>query len=211
MCVNPRIPLAILCAALALAGADRIVRAEAADALSSESIAGGSSDASVLDRYVLQGGWITLFGLVPLSVAAVAVMLQFSLQTRRAAILPRGLLQQLKDLFATNQYADVIHRVADERSVLGDVLHRGLTAAREGVQAMEQTMEEGLEEHAVRLHRKLEYLNLIGSVAPMIGLFGTVHGIIGMFVPSRMPGESRSWRGSPPTWEPRWWPRSGAC
>jgi biopolymer transport protein ExbB len=43
-------------------------------------------------------------------------------------------------------------------------------------------MQEQLEEHAVRLHRKIEYLNLIGSVAPMLGLLGTVHGIIGMFI-----------------------------
>ena len=43
-------------------------------------------------------------------------------------------------------------------------------------------MEEALEEHAAKLSRKIEHLNLIGSVAPMVGLFGTVYGIIGMFI-----------------------------
>ena len=43
-------------------------------------------------------------------------------------------------------------------------------------------MEDALEERGARLSRKIEYLNLIGNVAPMLGLFGTVHGIIGMFI-----------------------------
>ena len=41
------------------------------------------------------------------------------------------------------------------------------------------------EERAARLFRKIEYLNIIGSVSPMIGLLGTVYGMIRLFAAIR--------------------------
>ncbi|NOS99597.1 MAG: MotA/TolQ/ExbB proton channel family protein [Phycisphaerales bacterium] len=133
------------------------------------------------DRYVVQGGWVTLFGLIPLSIAALALTIQYAAQTRRTAIVPREQIDEFESLFASRRYADAVARAAENRSILAFILHRGLTASRHGVAAMDQAMEDALEECATTLHRRIEPLNLIGSVSPMIGLFGTVHGIIGMF------------------------------
>jgi len=133
------------------------------------------------DRYVVQGGWVTIFGLIPLSIAALALTLQYFVQIRRNNIIPQPLIRQLDGLFASKRYADALALVREDRSAMGYVILRGMTAAQDGLVAMEQVMEDALEDRATRLHRGLEYINLIGSVAPMIGLFGTVHGIIGMF------------------------------
>lgn len=70
---------------------------------------------------------------------------------------------------------------AEHPSVLASVVHAGLSRAANGFASMEQAMAENLQEHGARWLRKIEYLNVLGSVAPMVGLFGTVIGIIGMF------------------------------
>ena len=46
---------------------------------------------------------------------------------------------------------------------------------------MEKALEESLAEQAARLYRKVEYLSVIGSLAPMLGLLGTVTGMLMAF------------------------------
>jgi len=65
--------------------------------------------------------------------------------------------------------------------MLGYVVHAALLEASNGFAAMERAVEETLDERSARLFRKTEYLNIIGNVSPMIGLFGTVVGMILLF------------------------------
>ena len=65
--------------------------------------------------------------------------------------------------------------------MLGYVLNAGLVEASNGYAAMERALEETREERAARLLRKTEYLNIVGNVSPMIGLLGTVIGMILLF------------------------------
>ena len=58
------------------------------------------------------------------------------------------------------------------------VVHYSLTAASGGYVAMRKAMDEAVEERTTKLLRKVEYMNMIGAVSPMIGLFGTTYGII---------------------------------
>ncbi len=53
---------------------------------------------------------------------------------------------------------------------------------------MERALEESLEDRSARLLRNIEYLNVIGNVSPMIGLFGTVYGMIRLFASIRAAG-----------------------
>jgi biopolymer transport protein ExbB len=46
---------------------------------------------------------------------------------------------------------------------------------------MRRAMADAIDHHAGRMSRKIEYLNVIGNVSPMVGLFGTVYGMIGLF------------------------------
>jgi len=134
------------------------------------------------DHYVVQGGWITWFVLIPLSMVALALNVQYLVTIRRQTIVPQPVIEYLDDLFEQRKYAEAIKFSADDRSVLAYVMHSGLMEARNGYAAMARAVEDAVEEQAAKLSRKIEHLNLIGSVAPMVGLFGTVYGIIGMFI-----------------------------
>jgi biopolymer transport protein ExbB len=57
----------------------------------------------------------------------------------------------------------------------------GLQEASFGYEAMEKAMEDAALEQSARLARKIEYLSVIGGVSPMLGLLGTVWGMIQAF------------------------------
>jgi len=135
----------------------------------------------VFDHFVVRGGAITWFVLLPLSVATVALTLQYCVSIRRATILPASTLEQYSELIGQKRYADVLEHAASDRSVLAYVINNGLAEAGNGFAAMERAIEEAIEERTARLMRKIEYLNIIAAVSPMIGLFGTVVGMIGLF------------------------------
>jgi len=125
---------------------------------------------------------VTWIALIPLSVTALALIIECALTIRRASVMPAGTVKMLSDLFARGAYAEALRLVADDRSAIARIIHSGMAEARSGYSAMERAMEDAVDEQAARFSRKIEYLNVIGNVAPMIGLFGTVGGIIRMFI-----------------------------
>jgi biopolymer transport protein ExbB len=134
------------------------------------------------DHFVVKGGWITWFTLIPLSLAALALAIEHAVSIRRKSIIPAESVQRLTELIDQRQYAEAVRFSADDRSVIGYVTNAGLVEASHGYGAMERAVEEAVEDRTARLMRKIEYLNVIGNVAPMLGLFGTIYGMIGMFV-----------------------------
>jgi biopolymer transport protein ExbB len=119
-------------------------------------------------------GWV-IWGL---SVVAVALMIKYSIDIRRATILPTVVHETIKQHFEQKQYREVIELTANEPSFLSYVIHASLSAATYGYSAMERAMEDAAEERTTKMLRRIEMLNLIGNIAPMLGLLGTVWGMI---------------------------------
>ena len=63
-------------------------------------------------------------------------------------------------------------------SYLSYVVLAGLQEIRVGYDAVEKAMEDASQEQSARLFRRVEYLAVIGNIAPMLGLLGTVYGIL---------------------------------
>ncbi len=119
-------------------------------------------------------GWI----LWAMSILTVAIIVQYFIAIRRDNILPPIVLDQIRELFDEKQYGEAIEVTADEPSFLSYVVHAGLSDASHGYPAMERAMEEASEERTTKFLRQIEWLNLIGNISPMLGLFGTVWGMI---------------------------------
>lgn len=132
------------------------------------------------DYFVVKGGYITL-GLVALSFLTLALAVEHCFSIRRAAIVPPVATARIRELIEQRRYLDAVQFTAEDPSMLGYVVNAGLLEAANGFAAMERAVEESLEDRASRLFRKIEYLNVIGNVSPMIGLFGTVYGMILLF------------------------------
>jgi biopolymer transport protein ExbB len=136
---------------------------------------------SAFDHFLLDGGPITYVVLLPLSLATIALSIDYFIRIRRSTIVPAELVDQLTSHLEEQRYREVLETSDAHDSLLGEVVHSGLTHASGGAAAMDQAMEGVLEQRAAALFRRIEYLNIIGNISPMIGLFGTVFGMIRTF------------------------------
>ena len=132
------------------------------------------------DFFVMKGGPIA-YGLILLSVVTIALTIEHFMSIRRVTIVPSDTADEARGLLSERKYLDAITYTAEDPSMMGYVLNTGLLEASNGYEAMERALEESLDERSAKLFRKIEYLNIIGIVAPMIGLFGTVTGMIFLF------------------------------
>lgn len=139
-----------------------------------------AAEVKYFDFFVVKGGKIA-FGLIALSIVTIALTIEHCMSIRRAAIVPTEAAEHTKALIAEKKYLEAIKFTAEDPSMIGYVLNACLVEASNGFVAMERALEESLEERSARLFRKIEYVNIIGNVAPMIGLLGTVTGMILLF------------------------------
>lgn len=148
----------------------------------------GGTAMRVFDHFLVQGGAITWFILVPLSLATIALSVEYTMSIRRQTFVPQDTFQEIAERIANKQYTEALTFTADEPSVLSAVVNTGLMESANGYAAMERAVEEALEYRSAKIMRKIEYLNVIGNISPMVGLFGTVYGMIGLFSSMREAG-----------------------
>ncbi|MEN3112250.1 MotA/TolQ/ExbB proton channel family protein [Uliginosibacterium paludis] len=115
------------------------------------------------------------------SVIALALIFERLFSLRRSAIVPAGLLEKvLGELRQSGPSDELIARV-HAHSPLGRVLAAGLRNMRASREIMKESIEEAGAAVAHDLGRFLTTLGTIASVAPLMGLFGTVVGMIELF------------------------------
>jgi biopolymer transport protein ExbB len=125
-------------------------------------------------------GWPIWF-LIITSLVAVALIVERFLALNRAKIIPEGLVEEVL-LLARNQQlnAETANRLA-QASPLGKILAAGVRQRSLGRLAMREGMESAGRLVAHQLERFLPALGTIATVAPLLGLFGTVVGMIEIF------------------------------
>lgn len=153
--------------------------ASAGVAPAAEGAAGGTAGASNYDKI---GGTVGVI-IIVLSTVALAFTIEHALTIRRSRLIPAYALEDLDKLIKARRIDDAI-RYCEEQgrpSLLTTVVHAGLTRYRGseyGFAEYRAAVEEAGEEQTNRLYRKTEVLSIIGAVAPMLGLLGTVQGMI---------------------------------
>ncbi len=123
---------------------------------------------------------ITWF-LLLMSVVVIALLIHYLIQNRKATIMPDESVDGVEALLDERKFKDAIELTADDESVFGQLIHASLSEASNGFGAMERAIEETGDLALTRRTRPLEYLNVLGAVGPMLGLFGTVYGMIDAF------------------------------
>jgi biopolymer transport protein ExbB len=116
-----------------------------------------------------------------LSFTLVALIVMNLLGARRDNIVPSDLIEGFEAHLNSKQYQEAYELARNDESVLGKVLSAGLAKLSAGYGPAIEAMQEVGEEENMKLEHRLSYMALIGSISPMIGLFGTVHGMIRSF------------------------------
>lgn len=145
---------------------------------------GGSSERTVLQTLMdggIVGGLIFL-----LSMVAVGFMVEHALTIRKGVLMPDDLMDHLSLQINSGKIdeAEDLCLRAENQCLIADVVLAGLQrykASEFGFAEYKAAVEEAGEDQTGRLYRKTEVLGLIGAIAPMLGLTGTVLGMIEAF------------------------------
>ncbi len=116
-----------------------------------------------------------------LSFILVALSVMNLLAARRDNICPDHLVEAFEAHLDEKLYQEAYELAKTDESFLGNVLSAGLAKLSSGYSPAIEAMQEVGEEESMKLEHRLSYLALIGTISPMIGLLGTVHGMIESF------------------------------
>lgn len=125
-------------------------------------------------------GW-PIIPLLFASVIAVALIVERAISLRRKQIVPEGLLERLVAELRQNAISDDFIKKVSNHSPLGRVLAAGLAHAKSPREVMKESIEEAGGAVAHELEKYLTTLGTIATVTPLMGLFGTVVGMIELF------------------------------
>ena len=121
--------------------------------------------------------WIFLM----ISIVFVALLVMNIMNARRENVVPLALVESFEACLEENQVQEAYDMAKEDESFLGKVLSAGLEKVSQGYDKAIEAMQEVGEEENMKLDHRLSYLALIGTLSPMIGLFGTVDGMIRAF------------------------------
>ena len=155
----------------------------AATALGAEEAAKAKSH-SLLDLIILAGPIEYL--LIVLSLITYSLALQWTFTIKRDTMLPPGMADDVHNCFAEGVNDESVENarnvVANDQSMLGNIIAAALDKKDFGYEAMKESTElVGAAEHN-KYMGKVAWLSLFGSSATLMGLLGTVSGIIGSFL-----------------------------
>jgi len=117
-----------------------------------------------------------------ISFALVALFVMNLLAARRENVVPPTLVEGFEQHLNAKQYQEAYDLAKADDSFLGHVLSAGLSRVSGGYSEAIEAMQEVGEEENLRMEQRLGYLALIGTISPMIGLLGTVEGMVESFM-----------------------------
>ncbi len=111
----------------------------------------------------------------------VSVFVVNLLTARRENVAPLALVEVFESHLNERRYREAYDAARQDESVLGRVLAAGLGKLSAGYEQAVEAMQQVGDEENMKIEHRLSYMALIGTIAPMVGLFGTVHGMITSF------------------------------
>ncbi|MBM4018698.1 MAG: MotA/TolQ/ExbB proton channel family protein [Planctomycetes bacterium] len=126
-------------------------------------------------------GFLDMISIYACSLASIALIVEHCITIRRSVLVPELSVAQIKTMFDERRFREALEFCQNDPSFVSGVVHAGLIEAANGYEAMENAMEDATGERTSRLYRKIEWLNLLGNVSPMLGLWGTIWGMMVAF------------------------------
>jgi biopolymer transport protein ExbB len=117
-----------------------------------------------------------------LSFGLVALLVMCFLQFRKDVLIPPALSQAFEQHLEQKQFQEAFELAKNDESYLGHVLAAGMGKLQSGYPAAVEAMQAAEGEQAMKLEHKLSYVSLVGALAPMFGLLGTVDGMVAAFM-----------------------------
>ncbi len=131
---------------------------------------------------LLKKGGPVMIPLAVGSVLALAIAIERSISVRRNKIIPEGFMETLVARWGANANEEASLAYCDEvGGPVGNIFKSGILSMEEGPAVVEKSIEDAGCREANILKRSLRGLSVIATVSPLLGLLGTVYGMISAF------------------------------
>ena len=176
------------------ANSDPTAESEAIDASAAEVIE--RKTGINLLQLILQGGWL-MVPIVLMSALVITIAIERFIGMRRARVLPRELVAELGKLGGPQGAFDprMAYRLCQQYpSAAASVVRRMLLKVGRPHSEVEHTVTEASQREAERMHGNVRWLTMAAAVTPLLGLFGTVWGMIRAFhdMTQLLPGQDKA-------------------
>ncbi len=131
----------------------------------------------VLWDLIKAGGWIGVVLLI-LSLIACTLVIEFCILLRRSVLFPIAFVEEIRRQVELGKVRQAYTLCENNSSLLAQVLRKGLAEYQGEWPPVEKVLEDSINEETASLYRRSDYLSMIGNIAPMLGLLGTVIGMV---------------------------------
>jgi biopolymer transport protein ExbB len=140
---------------------------------------GHAKGKSILDLFKATG-WVGVL-MVITSIVGTVLAIQNTVEIRMDKLAPPDVTRDIEDAINEGDLDKALDVAMASRSYFGQIMGGGLMLKEAGYEQMINGMEQVAAEEAFKLNAKISNLSLIGNVAPLLGLLGTVTGMISSF------------------------------
>jgi len=116
------------------------------------------------------------------SLTSIALIIDAFIHLRKVKIAPEHVTERIQSLIRARQFEELYDYTAANDSFVSKALYAGLRRAKLGYHTMQEALENSAAEQSANLFRRIEMLNVIGNIGPLLGLLGTVLGMIMAFL-----------------------------
>jgi biopolymer transport protein ExbB len=120
------------------------------------------------------------------SVAGIALAIDAILHIRESRIAPAASTEKLRRLIENREYKELMDFAATDSSFVSRALYAAIRRAHLKYAAMREGLESSVADQTSEMFRRIEPLNVIGNIGPLLGLLGTVLGMIMAFYAEKM-------------------------
>jgi len=149
------------------------------------------SHSTSLFSLIMQNTDPVFYTIIGLSIWGMTLIIQGFLVNRPSVIMPPRTIELIREMIAQRRFKELIDFTETDPSFVSRALNPALKRAP-SFASMKEAMETAVGEQTADQFRKIEYLNIIGNLGPLLGLLGTVIGMIDAFLALNASGGNAS-------------------
>jgi biopolymer transport protein ExbB len=169
--------LLVLFAVAFVSTAGLALAADAAPAADADRMSGGKITMEQILRDGGTVGWI----IIVLSVATLAMIIEYAVSIRRDKLCRPELIDEVEALLEENEVQEALELCESEPNFFTNMMAAGLARVNLGYEDMKTAMENRGGVEITKLQQKVGWMLWISNMGPLLGLFGTVTGMIAAF------------------------------
>jgi biopolymer transport protein ExbB len=129
---------------------------------------------------IVKGG-VFMYPIIFCSIVALAVFIDRIFLLRRKRIIPDDFVRQVEELIRKEKFSEAVFLCQSNISSISKIFLAGLRNAKKGMWLVKEAIEERGSREALILEKHVSILSTIANLTPLLGLLGTVSGMIKTF------------------------------